>query len=239
MIKRITTLIIAVAFFSACSPKITNNLISRTPLQDQQEVVVIEEGNNPPSDAQLLGSVKVGDTGFTATSNGTYDKVLDILKDEARQSGGNVVYIKSHKSPDAISSIHRVEADVYYVEDLSGFKPTPVVVPEHPDYAAIYLYRTNNSMGALVSYDVYVNDTKVYKCVRSSCTEVKILEECEVCVWAKTEAKSEVRFRVEPGKDYFIECSVSMGAFVGRPNLKMIDATMARNEYNSIKDQKK
>ena len=235
--KKTAFLLIAMATLAlaACSPKLTSNLTStREQLKSADEVVVIELGAEAPANAEKLGTLKVGDTGFTATSNGTYDKVLDILKEQARLAGGNVLHITSHKSPDMQSSIHRVTADVYYVENVASFTPEPLYIEPHPDYAAIYVYRGNSSMGALVNYDVYVNDTKVYRCTRNSKAEVKVLEQCEITVWAKTEARAELRFMVEPGKDYFIECSVSMGAFVGRPELKMIDATMARSEYNSI-----
>ena len=235
--KKNAILLIALAALAlaACSPKLTSNLAyTREQLQSADEVVVIDMGAEAPANAVKLGTLKVGDSGFTATSNGTYDKVLDILKEQARLAGGNVLHITSHKSPDMQSTIHRVTADVYYVENVEFFTPEPLFVEPHPDYALIYLYRGASSMGALVNYDVYANDTKVYRCTRNSKAEVKILEQCEVTIWAKTESRSEIRFLVEPGKDYFIECSVSMGAFVGRPDLKMIDATMARSEYNSI-----
>ena len=128
------------AFFASCSPKVTNSLaFSKPPLQSADEVVVIEQNMAPPANAQMLGSIRVGDSGFTSASNGTYDKVIAILKSQARLYGGNVIKIIDHQAPDYISNIHRVLADVYYVEEFSpsspvasSYEPVPLPPPAGP-----------------------------------------------------------------------------------------------------------
>ena len=132
--------VFATVLFASCSPKVTNSLaFSKPPLESVDEVVVIEQDMAAPANAQMLGSIKVGDSGFTSAANGTYDKVIAILKSQARLYGGNVIKITSHQAPDLISNIHRVSADVYYVEDFSpspsvtpAYEPAPLLAPAGP-----------------------------------------------------------------------------------------------------------
>ena len=162
--------------------------------------------------------------------NGTYYKVTELLESETRANGGNLAIITKHKSPDAASSIHRIWADIYYLEDMSVLAVMDSldrVATVHPDYAVIYLYRPEALAGFALSYNVSVNDTKVYHCSNNSSAEVKIYEPGEYTVWAKTESRSEVPLKVELGEEYYIECSVGMGAFVGRPVLRLIDSLPA------------
>ena len=53
------------------------------------------------------------------------------------------------------------------------------------------------------------------------------------------EAKSEIPIKIEFGKEYYIRCSVTMGALVGRPKLEIIDDTIGRREYNAMQQKKK
>jgi hypothetical protein len=68
-----------------------------------------------PSNAEKLGTIKVGDSGFSVDCN--YATVLDKAKTESRKVGGNVLKITKHKGPDLWSSCHRITADVYKVKN--------------------------------------------------------------------------------------------------------------------------
>jgi len=57
-------------------------------------------------------------------------------------------------------------------------------------------------------------------------------------LWAKTEAKSEVPIKIEFGKVYYVRCSISMGAFVGRPKVELVDNARGKREYNAIQQKK-
>ena len=186
---------------------------------------------------RTLGHIKIGDTGFT-TKNGNYAAVLNIAKDEARKAGGNVVKITKHKSPDMLSSMHRIEADILRVDDLSVLsgEMSDMEVSTHPDYAVIYFYRESGA-GALVSYDVYVGDTKVYRSKPDTKAEVKLYEDGDVEVWAKTEAKEVLPLTVKKGADYYVRTSVSSGIMIGRPRMEIVSAETGREEYESIKDK--
>jgi len=228
----------AVAILSGCSPKITSSFTSHhTPLAKDAEVLVLDMAAPMPENAGVIGQIKIGDTGFT-TKNGNYAAVLNIAKDEARKAGGNVVKITEHKSPDMLSSMHRIKAVILRVDDLSVLSDdiSDVEVSTHPDYAVIYFYRESGA-GALVSYDVYVGDTKVYRSRPNTNAEVKLYEEGDVEVWAKTEAKEVLPLTIRKGSDYFVRTSVSAGIMIGRPRMEIVSAKAGREEYESVKDK--
>lgn len=229
---------ICVAILSGCSPKITSSFTSyHTPLVKDAEVLVLEIDVPMPENAEVLGQIKIGDTGFT-TKNGNYAAVLNIARDKARQAGGNVVKITEHKSPDLFSSIHRIKADILRVDDLSVLSDdmSDMEVSTHPDYAVIYFYRESGT-GAFVSYDVYVGDTKVYLSRPNTKAEVKLYEDGDVEVWAKTEAEEVLPMTIKKGMDYYIRTSVSAGIMIGRPRMEIVSAKTGREEYESIKDK--
>lgn len=228
----------AVAILSGCSPKITSSFTSHhTPLAKDAEVLVLDMAAPMPENAGVIGQIKIGDTGFT-TKNGNYAAVLNIAKDEARKAGGNVVKITEHKSPDMLSSMHRIKAVILRVDDLSVLSDdiSDVEISTHPDYAVIYFYRESGA-GALVSYDVYVGDTKVYRSRPNTNAEVKLYEEGDVEVWAKTEAKEVLPLTIRKGSDYFVRTSVSAGIMIGRPRMEIVSAKAGREEYESVKDK--
>ena len=86
-----------------------------TPLNRETTVQVIGIGQQVPYNVKLLGSVKIGEAGFTKTSNCTYQKVLNDAIEQARTMGGNLIQIIEHKEPDFRSSCHRIKADVYLI----------------------------------------------------------------------------------------------------------------------------
>lgn len=223
---------------SGCSPKITSSITSaHTPLANDAEVLLLEMDAPMPDNAEVLGQIKIGDTGFT-TKNGNYAAVLNIAKDEARKAGGNVVKITEYKSPDMLSSMHRIKADILRVEDRSVLSDdsSDLVVSAHPDYAVIYFYRETGA-GTFVGYDVYVGDTKVYRSRPNTSAEVKLYEEGDIEVWAKTEAKEVLPLTVKKGCDYYIRTSVSAGIVIGHPRIEIMSSEDGREEYESVKDK--
>jgi len=109
----------SILFLTSCSAKLTSSM-QRTyaPLDYKEEVRVFEIGEKVPPNAEKLGTIKVGDTGFSV--NCSYATVLDNAKTEARKVGGNVLKITKHKKPDLWSSCHRITAEVYKVDNYKN-----------------------------------------------------------------------------------------------------------------------
>ena len=223
--KRIIYLIFVGTVIFSCSPKVASKISSSyQPLTQSQEIAVIEMSQPHPENAAVLGTIKIGDSGFT-TKNGTYEAVLNIAKEQARQAGGNVVKITEHKSPDMFSTIHRIKADILRVDNINDILAAEPenenLVYSHPDYAVIYFYRQPGS-APLVVYDVYIGE---------------VYDEGEITIWAKTESKEEIPLTVKNGGEYYVRCGTSIGVFIGRPKLEKISNMSGRKEYESLKEK--
>lgn len=228
--------LITAAALCSCSPKIVTTLDSALPpLSDQAEVTVLDIDDAVPDKAQELGTVRIGDTGWTLSKNGTYDKVLDIARTQAVTAGGNVLKITEHKYPDFTSSIHRLKATIYNVSDLTAITKNADAETEssHPDYAMLYLYRTSG-MGGLINYNVSFNDREIFTATPKSKTEHKIYVPGYYELKARTETEVTNRLNIRLGQDYYVKCSVSTGILAGRPTFELMPLAQGKDEYNSI-----
>jgi len=106
----------ALLLLAACSPRV-NTSISKTypPLDYKEEVKVFSLVDKYPENAIEIGTVKVGDSGFSVKCG--YDLALDNIKLQARKAGGNAVKITEHKPPDFLSSCHRITAKILRIEN--------------------------------------------------------------------------------------------------------------------------
>jgi len=220
--------------FTSCSPKISTSLIkSYPPLDYKREVAVIELNEQIPDNAEIIGHVKIGDTGFSSNCN--YNVVLDKAKLEARKAGGNAIKITSHKLPSMMgSSCHQINAQLLRIENTDSL----VVKKEvdsllNVDYAVLNVYRYSG-IGPLINYDLHLGDSVLCRVKNNFKTTLHITKEGLNSLWAKTEAKSEVPVDIKMGKVYYLRCSVSMGLFVGRPNIELVDQYEGKSEFESF-----
>lgn len=124
MEKVLKGILIAMTMVS-CSPKVlTDFKKTYPPVGTPDDVAVFEYENvqKLPIQGELLGNVRIQDTGFTNTGRGTYEKVVDIAKRETWNAGGNIMIINEHDFPDIISSIHRINALAYRADSASFAK---------------------------------------------------------------------------------------------------------------------
>ena len=105
----------SVLLLSCATTKYTNVLIYSPPVDNNASVEIIAQGQIVPKNAVLLGSVNIGDSGFT--TNCSYQQVVNDMLKQARAMGGNLVYITKHEQPDARSTCHRISVNVYKVEN--------------------------------------------------------------------------------------------------------------------------
>jgi len=80
-------------------------------------VAVLEINDSIPKYAEVLGTVKVGDTGFTMKCD--YNTVLEAAKIETQKAGGNALKIEKHDLPGFVSSCHQVSATILRLNKLS------------------------------------------------------------------------------------------------------------------------
>ena len=117
-------------------------------------------------------------------------------------------------------------------------KPQSTNVQASENYAILHIYR-KSPIGALVNYDLHIENEVICRVKNKWKETVKIDKAGTVVLWAKTESKKELPITVEFGKEYYIRCSVVMGVAVGRPKLELVDEETGKQEMQLIKVKNK
>ena len=221
---------------ASCSPKVSKTITtSYTPLDYREEVLVLDLQTPIPDGAENMGTVKIGDSGFT--TNCDWNTVIEQAKVEARKVGGNAIKITEHKPPSAMgSSCHRITASVLYIKNAGEMAAAAKIedVAAEWGYALLHIYRFGGA-GALVGYDVHLGDEVICRAKNKWKTTIQIRSFGRNMVWASTESKTEIQVNFEPGREYYIRCGIKMGALVGRPILQLVDKSTGKAEFASIK----
>jgi V8-like Glu-specific endopeptidase len=71
-------------------------------------IVVYGLNENPPSNARNIGTIKIGDSGFSVDCG--WNTVLEKAKNESRKIGGNAIKLLSVHMPDGLSTCYRLTA---------------------------------------------------------------------------------------------------------------------------------
>ncbi|MEO6175774.1 MAG: hypothetical protein ABIP27_11550 [Flavobacterium circumlabens] len=117
--------LITIAFCS-CSPKIRTSVSEKhEKLDSKSNVIVFNTKAELPANFSTIGTVKIGDTGFT--TNCDFATVLEAAKTEARKNGANAFLITEHLYPSMFgSSCHRISADLLRIENTTDYSK-PVI----------------------------------------------------------------------------------------------------------------
>jgi hypothetical protein len=129
----------------------------------------------------------------------------------------------------------RVSSSEYYDNE----EPQEEMFQLQDDCALLHIYRPGSMMGAIISYNLNLNEWVLCRVKNKSKTTVKVTEPGEYTLWAKTEATEEIPINIEMGKEYYIRCGVGMGIAVGRPEILIVDSQTGKYEYDKIKVKRK
>ena len=204
--------LVALFVATACSPKVSKTITkSYAPLDYKEDVLVLDLQTPVPDGTDEMGTVKIGDTGFTNDCD--WNTVIEKAKVEARKVGGNAIKITEHKPPTAMgSSCHRITAVILHVENAAEIAAAVKIedVAADWDYALLHIYR-HSGQGALVGYDVYLGNDVICRAKNKWKTTIQIRSFGLNTVWASTESKTELSVNFEPGREYYIRCGVKWG----------------------------
>jgi hypothetical protein len=229
----------AILLLTSCSAKLTSSLLrTYPPLHYLDEVRVFSINETVPSNAEKLGTIKIGDSGFS--TNCKYSTVIDMAKIEARKVGGNALKITQHKQPDLWSTCHRISANVFRIDSIENYiaKPEPIdSAMLAANYAIINVYRPSGT-GFLVGYNLNLGDSVICRVKDDFCQSIKIYKDGYNTLWAKTEAKVEVPIKIEFGRIYYVRCGIDMGAFVGHPSIELLDYSTGKEEFTAMEKRK-
>ncbi len=119
--KFIVLFLFSSLLFSACTPKIITKISnSHPPLANNAYVVVLQKEDSFVNNGIELGTIKIGEKGFT--KNCSYNEMIFLLKQLARDKGANLIKIIEQKNPDNWSTCVRLTANIYNVPDYSLYE---------------------------------------------------------------------------------------------------------------------
>ena len=240
--KRFYSLLFIAVLLCSCNPtkrvSVSRNLPSLPP---DAPVTVYPLSESMPEGAITLGTVKIGDSGFS--TNCTYDAVIMRAMEMAREAGGNALKITEHRTPSFwTSTCHRITASIISVPEdilLNRQDRVSAVIDEallEEGCAMIHLYRFSGA-GAAINYNVMIDDEVLARMRNNYRESVKVKADGQVTLLARTEARSEVGLDLQPGRHYYVRCSLTMGFAVGHPKLELVDEETGTAEFNSMRDR--
>jgi len=220
----------------ACSPKVKSKITTQyAALPADERVVLFDKNESMPTEAVSIGTVKIGDTGFSVDCG--WDVTVERAKEAARAAGGNALKIIQHKKPSGGSTCDRITAEIYKIENATAaaiWEEQNGVVDSTWDYAKLYVYRPSGP-GALVGYNVFLGDSLLFRVKNNSKQEIIVRKFGNQIISASTESKFELPLTIEPGKEYYIRCDIVMGAFVGRPKMYLIEKPIGKSGYKAVR----
>ena len=159
-------------------------------------VRVLSLNDTVPAEAVLIGTLKIGDNGFSKSGN--LDTTLRLAREHAAKAGGNLVKITWHKAPSFASSCHRIKADIYRMDSLPPVETHAVFDSLHflNGESVIHLFR-KFPLGAALSYDVKINDSVVTQARNNCLFSTFLLQEAKIRIKQKTESKPFNRFNIK------------------------------------------
>lgn len=101
----------------SCAPKVITHIErSYSPRVTADEVHLYGVGQTVPESAELIGTVKVVDSGTSTKCK--YDQVVALAKQETSKNGGNVLALTDHKKPSLLgSSCHQIAGNMLWIGD--------------------------------------------------------------------------------------------------------------------------
>jgi hypothetical protein len=98
----------------------------------------------------------------------------------------------------------------------------------------IYVYREGGIVGSAISYEVFAGTEKIGRLLPGGYLSY-FANPGELEIWAKTEAKGSITLDVKAGETQYVKGSLSVGMFVGRPTLMVVDTQVGQTEIAECK----
>lgn len=121
--KHLYTLLIMMAVASLLTgcqtaPRVITELTEHYPARQADSVMVYELGDQVPSEAKVIGTVRVTDGGLTPAYSCLYGNMLSLAVKKTAESGGNALRIDKHKEPSVwTSTCHRIWGSMLLLPD--------------------------------------------------------------------------------------------------------------------------
>lgn len=115
-ITQFSVLYLLPLFLGSCAPKVLTEINNpHTPVVTANEVRLYEVGDSVPQSAELIGRVKVLDSGLSTHCQ--YYQVVALAKEKTAQSGGNALALTDHRKPSIWSSCHQIAGNMLLIDE--------------------------------------------------------------------------------------------------------------------------
>jgi hypothetical protein len=105
------TLLLLILFLAGCASTVRTTYTSKfSPTPISESVIVYGLNDAVPANSQNIGTIKIGDSGFSA--NCGWNQVIEKAKNECRKIGGNGIKLVSVYEPSYSSTCYRITAYV-------------------------------------------------------------------------------------------------------------------------------
>ncbi len=236
--------VFTIFLFCGCASSIKSKLVNKSyaQLSEDQKVLVLEDFAFLPENSELIGEIKIGDSGFTTDCS--YDNVLATAISTAKKSGANIIQIVKLKTPDGFSTCYRIKAKIYrnLNNDLlvSFFEKRNLKsksrLPIDADYAIVHFYRPRLFFGSALGYKLKdSSDSTIGRLRNGEKFIYKTDKFGEQSFYGSLETKEEIKINIEKGREYFVRCGVKMGVIIGRPEINLIENYIGINEFEKVK----
>lgn len=197
-----------------------------------------------PGNVKKIGTIKAGNNSTVAHCD--YEALIQNVKIKALALGGNLVKITHLVPPVFISKCYKLEADVYYAENLDSYYAKKELIKidkiVHPNSATsvLYLYRLKDTIAFGTGYSIHLNNDSVIAQVRSKSYDSVLLHTPGLNkIWAKTENKVSLNVNIKPGEKYYVRCGLIKGEIRMIPVLELVDEKAGLMELSQLKGLKK
>jgi hypothetical protein len=211
--------ILALLILSSCAPKVTTRLSTMAPSSERYpDIRVYKIEDKTPADATILGTVKVGDSGFS--SNCGFFEVLDKAIEQAKLSGGNAIKIIRHILPGR-STCHRITALILKINDPDK-KVINEVEAKSAGYAVLNIFGDPDTSNPFC-YDLYLED-KLFCNVKNGSKIIKAINNQGIHAFSvKPDSSVTLKVDIKPGEVYYLRCGSIKKDSLNWPLIQIVD----------------
>lgn len=237
------------ALLCSCSTSIRTKVsgTNHNPLADSTKVYLVNDVRQLPEATELVGTVKIGDSGFTTRCD--YETVITDFENAARKVGANIIMVTEVKTPTSLgSTCYRIQGKAFRnlnTEQLKNIKSNDYnsyakKLEGDPDYAIVHFYRPTGGPGHLLGYKVKdENNGNIGRMRTGETFSHKTTAYGDRVFKGSLETTEEVTLTLERGYEYYVKCSVGFGIMMGRPIIKQMRIDIGEEEYNILSNKQK
>lgn len=77
------------------------------------QIPIVQTNQTLPKNIYRIGSIVVGENGLTPSGKCTYEACMQVIEEESRKVGAQLVYLVRVKEPDIRSTCYNITAELY------------------------------------------------------------------------------------------------------------------------------